>query len=97
MAIGWIFGWGLVIANIPLAASNPLFTSSITAFLGLMIGLLFAGLATLRPDHDPIIQHTRKALKNGKTVLIVHAKNHNELQRAEEALKSMSNEVRTTF
>ncbi|VUD41330.1 hypothetical protein TDB9533_00466 [Thalassocella blandensis] len=95
--LGWIFGWGLTVGGIPLAASNPILATSMTAFFGLMIGLMFAGLATLRPDHDPIVASTRAALESGKTVLIVHAESHRGLENAERELKKISSEVHSTF
>lgn len=97
LVLGWIFGWGLTIGGVPFVESNALLATSVTAFFGLMIGLMFAGLATLRPDHDPIISSTRKAMDDGKAVLVVHARNHHQLEQAESQLKKLSHDVHRTL
>lgn len=69
---------GLVLAAILVAVgpeatqSSPLMTFMALGFLFAMLGLLLGGAVSLRPDHDPMIEHTRTATDAGKWTVIAH-------------------------
>ncbi|ALS99115.1 hypothetical protein [Lacimicrobium alkaliphilum] len=66
----------------PLMSSSPLMTFIAFGIMGLFAGLLLAGLISIRPDHDVLINKTRGAAKEGKWVVIVHCKNEEEKEKA---------------
>lgn len=55
----------------PAAASSPGFTFLFATVFGAMIGMMFGGLLTLRPDHGVVIQRVRKWLRWGRWVVVV--------------------------
>ncbi|HHX36210.1 MAG TPA: hypothetical protein GX719_13175 [Gammaproteobacteria bacterium] len=69
---------GLVLAAILVAVgpeatqSSPLMTFIALGFLLGMLGLLLGGAVSLRPDHDPMIEHTRAATDAGQWTVIAH-------------------------
>jgi hypothetical protein len=66
----------------PLMSSSPLMTFIAFGIMGLFAGLLLAGLISIRPDHDVLINKTRGAAKKGKWTVVVHCKNDEEKEKA---------------
>ena len=70
--------FGLVLAAV-LVAVGPMATRSspVMTFIGLgflfpILGLLLGGIISLRPDHDPMIEHTRTATEAGLWTVVAH-------------------------
>lgn len=63
---------------------------------GTVGGLMLGGAVSLRPDHSPYIAASRDALRQGNSVVVVHARSTAELKQAEVILKASTAEtVRT--
>lgn len=60
-------------------------------------GLLLGGLVTLRPDHVPFILEARRALDEGKSVVIVHAADEATLTQARHTLDGLDERSVQTF
>lgn len=94
---------GLVIAAIVttigpvFAQSSPLLTYLALAIVGTFFGLFVAGLITLRPDHDPLINETIEASRHNKWAIVVHTHNHGDQQRARQLLQPVAVSVTDTF
>ncbi len=71
-------------------ANNGLVAAVVLAALFAVFGLLAAGLLTLRPDHMPYIVAAQSALRAGKTVVAVHAKDRAQLEAAKKELQGRS-------
>ena len=58
--VGLLVGLGVGMAAIvlpwPAAASSPVFTLLFAAIIGAFLGMIAAGLLTLRPDHGLVIR-----------------------------------------
>ncbi|MDP2636343.1 MULTISPECIES: ABC transporter permease [unclassified Pseudoalteromonas] len=67
--------------------------STVTIF----IALLVAGLMSIRPDHDPLINNVRKATSTGKWVLIVHTDSGEKTEKAETLLKPFATSISATL
>lgn len=69
---------GLVLAAILVAVgpeatqSSPGMTYIALGFLLGMLGLLLGGAVSLRPDHDPMVEHTRAATDAGQWTVVAH-------------------------
>jgi hypothetical protein len=61
----------LILAPWPAAASSPGFTFMFATVVGVIFGLMLAGLLTLRPDHGVVIDRVGEWLNWGRWVVIV--------------------------
>lgn len=73
-------GWDVV-------TDNPVLSGLALVFLLTLMGLLVGGLVTLRPDQSPYLHAAREALRSGKSILVVHARSHDQLNRARQLLE----------
>lgn len=73
----------LVIANVQAAEVNPVYTIGILMVIGGLVGMMFGGMFTLRPDHDLIIQRARNASEQGHWFVLVHVRSDQQKQIAE--------------
>lgn len=80
----------LVTVGPQLARANPLFTFIPLALIGVFLGLLLAGLISLRPDHDRLINKSRKSARAGRWSVVVHTASTEEKQRAKNVMKKRS-------
>lgn len=89
----------LLLINIgPLfAQSSPILTLLTLSLMGSFFGLFVAGLVTLRPDHDPLINETLAAIRENKWAVIVQAKDSGDQQRAWQLLQPVAVSVTDTF
>ena len=84
---GALFGWKFVDSH------NPKDT-----YLHLeSAGVMFGGLVTLRPDHDPLILKVQQATRAGRSAVVVHAFSHAQGAQARELLQQASDEVVSTL
>ncbi|MDP5030008.1 MAG: hypothetical protein NWQ54_08210 [Paraglaciecola sp.] len=94
---------GLIVAAIlsqygpALTTSSPVMVFIALAMGGTFLGLMLAGLMTLRPDHDGVINKTRQATNNHQWTVIVQTKNDDQNKRARELLGSAALSVSDTF
>lgn len=94
---GAAIGFGLIFSGTQPFASSPLMTSIVFASVPTMAGLLFAGLISLRPDHDLVIDSTRSELEKGHSVLMVHASSRDQLNEAKSLLEDRALRLRSTL
>ena len=86
LILGVLLSIGLTTLGPALTRSSPLFTFIAVIFLCTTLGLLLAGLVSLRPDHDPMIAKTRTATETGRWTVIVHCANQAQQERATETV-----------
>ena len=72
------------------ARANPVFAFIPLTLLGVFLGLLLAALISLRPNHNRLINRSRKAEKAGRWSVVVHTANTEEKQRAKNVMKKRS-------
>ena len=65
--------------------------------LGLFFGLLIAGLISLRPDQDAVVNETRQATQNDKWVVIIHTADHQQTVQARTLLEQSADSVSASF
>jgi len=76
----------LNILGINFITQNTVVAASVLSGLGLFLGLLAGGAATIRPDHTPYLMKAQSALRKGKFVLAVHATSPHQLKEAKSLL-----------
>lgn len=59
--------------------------------------MMFAGLATLRPDHDPYILSVLEACREGRAAVVVHGRTAAERDAAVDALRAAGGDVVRTL
>ena len=52
---------------------------------------------SLRPDHDRFVEHTRDAMAEGNTTVVVHAFSVEQREQAAEFLRAQGGEVTSTL
>lgn len=83
--------------NIRFVVENAVASALIAVGFGGVIGMMFGGLVTIRPDHMPYVSMAQSALRKGKFIVAVHAKNNDQLQEAQSALQKFNAEVIRTL
>ncbi len=77
--------------------NNGLVAAVVLAALFAVLGLMAAGLVTLRPDHMAYIVTAQSALRAGKTVVAVHARDRAQLEAAKKELQRWSVKTVASF
>ncbi len=72
-------------------SANPTIAVITLAAFGLVFGLMFGGLVSLRPDHVPLINQARECSSAGKWFVVVHAKNSNQRDLSKRVLEGLGN------
>jgi len=85
--IGMLAFLVLYAADVAVITDNPLLAGLLFLHVPTMMGLLAGGLFTLRPDQAAYLYTARDALKEGKHVLLVHAKSSDQLAAARRILE----------
>jgi len=85
-AAGVLIALGLIISS-PAATLSPFFTIFIAALIGSFIGMLFAGLVTLRPDRAFVIRKVRNLARRGRWAVIVRPLSQNGAEAAFDRLE----------
>ncbi|QBM16906.1 hypothetical protein MARI_10050 [Marinobacter sp. JH2] len=88
LVIGLILATVLVLVGPTLTQSSPLMTYIAFGFLCPVLALLVAGVISIRPDHDPFIEKTRKAQNVGRWTVVVHCESSDQQKVAKEAMGS---------
>lgn len=91
--VGLILAGIMVGAGFDFAQARPGWVYGIFAVVGALIGMLGAGLVSVRLDHERVIAETRDASTHGEWTVVAHAHDENEKHRADELLKEYSRAV----
>ena len=75
--------------GIPFVVANAVTTVTITIAFGIVIGMMFGGLMTLRPDHMPYVSVSQSALRKGKYIVAVHAHSVEQLREAKQEFNKL--------
>ncbi|WP_111642320.1 hypothetical protein [Marinimicrobium alkaliphilum] len=84
--LGGVFFWILYAADVGFIVHNAMPAALLIVAFSFILGLMFAGLVTLRPDHAPYIMVSQSALRQGKYVVAVHARDRDQLRSAKAVL-----------
>ena len=82
--------WG---AGFDFAATRPGWLFILAGAVGAVIGLLAAGLVSVRPDHEPVILRAEQAAERGQWTVVAYARDEDEKHRVDEVLKEHSARV----
>ncbi|MGB3612020.1 MAG: hypothetical protein WA987_16725 [Cellvibrio sp.] len=80
--VGFVLFLILFSAGIAFVVQNATTTAAITTGFGIVVGMMFGGLVTLRPDHMPYVSVSQSALRKGKFIVAVHATSADQLKEA---------------
>lgn len=97
LLIGLILAAMLTLFGPPLAQSSPMFTTMALALICFFIGLIVAGLVSVRPDHDPLIVSTREAIRSGSWAVVVHTLDKDEMYRAKIVMSGSAESLSETL
>lgn len=96
-AIGAILYFLLWAAGVAAVVDNTAWAAGML-ILGFFVGgLLLGGLVTARPDHVPYIRAAASALRDGKSVVVVHARDLEQLRQAKAELEKHHADVIPTL
>ncbi|WP_042879029.1 hypothetical protein [Cupriavidus necator] len=99
-ALGTVIGLAVVgilhRQGIEAVIQNPRPAAGAAIFLGLVFGMLLAGLVTARPDHQLVITPVREAVQLGRWALLVHPTTPQQCNEALRALRNTTAEVLRT-
>ncbi len=98
---GLVFGLLVALVLITLGPdmfkSSPLLVFFALAFIGAMVGLMIAGVVSLRPDQDHLISDTVEASHENKWSVVVQIDNDEDNERAESLMKETAVSVTHTL
>ncbi len=97
LLVGLLFGALLVAYDVPFAVSSPYYTIIIAAGFGTVLGMMFGGLVSLRPDHDVLIAKVETETHAGHWAVVVHPLNHEQEMCAREAIAHSHGKLVHTF
>lgn len=88
LILGVVIATFLSFYGVPATRASPMMTYIAVILISLFIGLILAGLISLRPDHDILIYKAEKAAETDKWTVIVHCKNRREINRAKTCVEA---------
>lgn len=97
IALGLIGGIILGLYGPTYTQSSATLTIAAAGLFGLFAGLLVAGLFSLRPDQDAVVNETRQATEENKWVIVIHTHNHEQTQQAKSILDKSADTVSASF
>ena len=83
--------------DIPFIVNSAVMSAALLIGFGAVAGLMFGGLVTLRPDHDPLINKVQHAIGEGRSAVVVHAFSHEQSVQAKDLLQQSSDDVVATL
>tara|TARA_R110002073_G_scaffold293110_1_gene458620 strand:- start:146 stop:508 length:363 start_codon:yes stop_codon:yes gene_type:complete len=86
LVLGLLVAALLVTAGPVVTRSSPVMTFIALGFLFPVLGLLLAGLISLRPDHSAIIERARTATAMAHWTVIAHCATSGEMASAKSAI-----------
>lgn len=84
---------GFVLLDSAAVKSTPWMSLVAMVFFGGLIGLLFGGLLTARPDHSFVISTVRRAIRRGRWAVVIHPLTQRQLDLSMGELRSHSDRV----
>ena len=93
LVAGLLLGAALYGAGVDAFVSSASIAFAACALLGLFGGLLLAGVMTMRPDHDIVIERVRDAAASGGWIVVAHPADSTATARVEEALKQSGGQI----
>lgn len=84
---------GFVLADNAAVKATPGMSLVAMVFFGGLIGLLFGGLLTARPDHSFVIATVRRAIRRGRWAVVIHPLTQRQLDLSMSELRSHSDRV----
>lgn len=94
---------GIFIASL-LLLSGPIFLQEyiVATYLSIsmlcaFIGLLIAGVISIRPDHDHLINKVRKASQKGQWAVIAHTNSRDKMEKAKEIMRPFAISLSATL
>ena len=97
LLVGLAIASALVASGPMMTQSSPLYTYIALAIVGTFVGMLLAGLVSLRPDHDPLINDTVSAKRHNLWTLIVQTDGRKNLKKAHQLMHPTAVSVTETF
>ena len=99
-ALGTVIGLAIVgilhRQEVEAVMQSPGLAAGAAIFLGLVFGMLLAGLITARPDHQLVIAPVREAVQHGRWAVLVHPTTPQQCNEALRALRNTTAEVLRT-
>jgi hypothetical protein len=86
----WALGW-------PALRSSPWLAMVFLAALGGFVGMMAAGLLTLRPDQSRVILHVRDRMRHGRWAVVAHPRDRRQAVMAQSQLEMAGGEVLRSF
>ena len=96
VAVGLAVAW-LLVGSSSAAAMSPGFTALFAGVVGAFLGMMVAGLLTLRPDHSLVIRKVRERLQQGQWEVVVHPTDRRLAKNAVAALQDVGGEPVRSF
>lgn len=97
LVIGLVVASALALIGPEMTQSSPMYTYLAFAIIGTFLGLLIAGVVSLRPDHDPLITQTMTASQQNQWTLIIQTEDQEKLTKVYEMMESISASVTKTL
>lgn len=97
LVIGLLLALVLVMIGPDMFKSSPLMVFFALAFVGGLLGLMFAGAFALRPDQDPLITDTVEATHEHRWSVMVQIDNDDANERAQKLMEETALSVSHTL
>ena len=97
LIVGLVVAAALLLSGVTFARASPYYTVIITAGFGAVVGMMFGGLVSLRPDHDVLITEVEEAAHHGHWAVVVHPANHAQEMRARDVIGHSHGHLVQTF
>ncbi|HMW29960.1 riboflavin biosynthesis protein RibA [Plasticicumulans sp.] len=72
LGLGALIALTLMLFGVDAVTSNALIALVVFSVMGLMLGLMFGGFLSLRPDHDVVISAVMSATRHGHWAVVAH-------------------------
>lgn len=90
-------GAALLASGLAIARSAPVLTFAVLGFFGVSAGVITAGVLSLRPDHDRLVDRAVEAANSGEWMVLVHTAERHEADAAREELEGSAVEIRESL
>jgi hypothetical protein len=97
LILGLILATFLSLYGPVLTTSSPVMVFISMATLGTFAGLLVAGLISLRPDHDELINDTRHATNHNQWTVVVQIKDDSQKDHAKQLMQGSAVSISDTL
>jgi hypothetical protein len=97
LGLGMLLACIQVAADVHPLASSPVWAVAMFSALGLVLGLLTGGLVGCRPDHDPLVFAAKKALRSGRSYVVVHTDDADIQREAQQVFRRYGQGRRRTL